>query len=65
MMSKLSVLSFSVIDEDAEMTYTYFSGIKDPYVNTFSDLVKNDRADKTVSILENLIKFMQVQQRRM
>lgn len=65
LMDKLSILSFSVVDYDAEMTYTYFSGIKEPYVNTFTQLTRQEKADKTIDILQNLVKFMQVQQRRM
>lgn len=67
LMDKMLLLSFTVVDYDAEMAYTYFSGIKEPYVNTFKELMSRNRASGSgeMEIMKELLKFMQIQQRRM
>lgn len=67
LMDKMLLLSFTVVDYDAEMAYTYFSGIKEPYVNTFKELLSRNRASGNgeMEIMKELLKFMQIQQRRM
>lgn len=65
--SKMSLLSFTVVDVDAELTYTFFDGIKDPYVNTFGTLKTflNEGKNKEIDIIKELINFQKIQQRRM
>lgn len=63
--SSSMLLSFSVIDWESELVFTYFDGLDEPYVNSFKNLAASSNTrNGEIKMMTELIKFMQIQQRR-